>query len=270
MEACWIGSLPCVEALLERGAKIHSGDYAPIHLASENGSIPVVRLLISAGADVNDSCNTWSSGPLAYAVKRDQHEIAEFLLSQGANINWRDWEGDTALTEADSHDATRCISMLLSRNADYTFVDEYVFTILHQVASCGSVRVANLLAEAELKGLDPNATNKKGKTALQVLESRVGVTGELLEAFKKLMDSVSRNNHTHQESTEACNNYVDAAVSRRCRPLAQLLDDHTRSFVSAVRKHKTPLLVVFLLLISHLARTMLEGKFWSRASAFSK
>ncbi|KAF2805404.1 ankyrin [Mytilinidion resinicola] len=266
MEACRIDSLACVKALLAAGANVNTGDERPIYLASAFASVPVVELLVSEGADVNDFSNICRSGPLAHAAKHNQLEITDFLLSKGADIDHRDWEGDTALTEAIIRGAVLCIDLLLSRNANYTFVDKYNFTILHNVAASGDARVANLLASAVLKGLDLDARNKKGKTARQILESRAGVTDELLEAFNKLIDSVSRNK-THQEDTMAGSKDASGRFSGSHQELVHKLTHHVRLYVPAIWKYRTSILLVFLLLISHLAQTMIECISRPRASA---
>jgi ankyrin repeat protein len=75
----------------------HSPDrWAAIHIAARYADTEMLTLLISAGADVNDSSNTKGLTPLFFAWK-EPHDNAELLLTDGADIDARGKHGFTVL-----------------------------------------------------------------------------------------------------------------------------------------------------------------------------
>jgi ankyrin repeat protein len=81
------GYLDKTELLLKYGATIDPVDeeYAstPLGMAARWGHIEMVNYLLKQGADPNKSGDTWSTA-LAWAIKKDQHDIAETLRKAGA------------------------------------------------------------------------------------------------------------------------------------------------------------------------------------------
>ena len=66
-----------------------SGDFSALHFAAQQGSIDTGRLLLKAGADVNDPHPEHGS-PLNIAIASGHQDFAEFLLKNGADPNIRD------------------------------------------------------------------------------------------------------------------------------------------------------------------------------------
>ena len=90
-----------VRALVARGADVHPQPgqaFSPLIAAARNGDIETARLLLAAGAGVDE---TGSDGahPLAYAVVVGQSAFAHFLLERGADPNGA-VDGVTALHAA--------------------------------------------------------------------------------------------------------------------------------------------------------------------------
>lgn len=79
------GQTSVAKLLLEAGAKVddEAGPlrWRPIHLAARNGHAGMVRLLLSAGADANASRR---HSPLALAAEGGHHEIVKLLKQHGA------------------------------------------------------------------------------------------------------------------------------------------------------------------------------------------
>lgn len=64
--------------------------------ASEKGHTEIVRLLIKAGAQVNECHDNWWT-PLMHAVSATQVETVRILLTSGADVNAKNLHGQTAL-----------------------------------------------------------------------------------------------------------------------------------------------------------------------------
>ncbi|KAG4090721.1 ankyrin [Neocallimastix lanati (nom. inval.)] len=67
--------------------------YSPLMYAVQEGSLPIVQLLIDHGADVNFIFQNRDS-PLIRAIHKKSYDIAELLINHGADVNISDgqWE----------------------------------------------------------------------------------------------------------------------------------------------------------------------------------
>eukprot|EP00756_Hemistasia_phaeocysticola_P006827 Hpha_TRINITY_DN14009_c0_g1::TRINITY_DN14009_c0_g1_i1::g.44313::m.44313/K01425/glsA, GLS; glutaminase len=82
------GDADVLMALLESGHPAGKGDYdrrTPLHLASEEGHLECVQLLIEHGADIN-CCDRWGTTPLKGALHNLHNEVANYLRDMGAKI----------------------------------------------------------------------------------------------------------------------------------------------------------------------------------------
>lgn len=94
-----------------------------------------------------------------------------------------DADGDTALMESLFFDRGDALELLLEAGADYIKNDSYGDSILHDVAIYGSLRTIEIILAARLKGIDINATNKAGQTALECAQLREAKPAGFVEAF---------------------------------------------------------------------------------------
>jgi len=115
-------------AISDINSKNSEGNSA-LHIATVQGNIEKVRLLLQHGAEVNVVNNLWLT-PLHYAVNCGWNEIVQMLLDHGAKVN--------ALNNFD-------------------------FTPLHYAANQGEIKIAKLLIE---KRAPLNIQNMFGQTPL--------------------------------------------------------------------------------------------------------
>jgi len=91
------------------------------------------------------------------------------LLDGGADIEWKNDDGSTALHVSAIYNHTACVSALLGRGANPNALNVYKQTPLQFAAYNGSAANVKLLLEA---GADPSLKNKDGKTALDAAKQK--------------------------------------------------------------------------------------------------
>lgn len=116
------GDVDLVELLLQYGA---NADYAnnhgvrPIHVACEKGHTQIVSMLIDAGVDVNA---TWMAAqtPLHIATKAKPlcRELVDLLLASGADVRAAEEDGTTPLHYAVIVGCPELVKLYLERGAD--------------------------------------------------------------------------------------------------------------------------------------------------------
>ena len=72
------GNLNIVKYLLDHGVDIHANDDMAISWASSQGHLNVVKYLVSRGANIH------TPGTLYHAHLKNQSEVVDYLISQGA------------------------------------------------------------------------------------------------------------------------------------------------------------------------------------------
>lgn len=107
-EATFKGHEPCAIALVRLGARVNqsvdrggsNAKATPLKYAARCNSVPMVKALIKAGAEV-DAKDTEGSTPLMQAASSDQGvDVARLLLEAGANIHARNKYGYAAVSYA--------------------------------------------------------------------------------------------------------------------------------------------------------------------------
>jgi uncharacterized protein len=86
--------------LPERGSRAPiPGGLSPLLYAARDGRLDTARILVTAGADVNQADANGIS-PLVMAIANNHADVARFLMDHGAEINVSDWYGRTPLWAA--------------------------------------------------------------------------------------------------------------------------------------------------------------------------
>ena len=96
---------------------IHDDGWTPLHYAVGNGHKEIAELLISKGADVNAK-DKIRGNPLHYAVAYDYKEISVLLIAKGADVNAKDGKfGGTPLHYA-AGGHKEILELLIAAGAD--------------------------------------------------------------------------------------------------------------------------------------------------------
>ena len=87
------GDADRVRELLDAGADVNVRNadkqrlqYTPLHWAAYYGHLEIAEILISRGADL-DADDPYYSTPLYLAAEQGYPEVVEFLISKGAKVN---------------------------------------------------------------------------------------------------------------------------------------------------------------------------------------
>jgi len=131
-EACAVGDAPRVKALLESDGRLANAvaqdGFGPLGLACFFGHEPVARLLLAAGARVDQaSSNSMRVMPLHSAAAARSVPIARLLLEGGAPVNARQGDGEggfTPLMEAAFNGQVEMVELLMRYGSDPSMKDD--------------------------------------------------------------------------------------------------------------------------------------------------
>ncbi len=135
-----------------------------LHSAVVTDDFDAIRQHIQAGSDLNVLEPSRSSSPLITAAAMNKTEAAKMLIDAGADLNYRNADGSTALHTAIVFDHRDLANTLIDEGADLNIKNNLGSTPLHTAAFfCRTAIVETLLA----KGADKSIKNADGKTALE-------------------------------------------------------------------------------------------------------
>ena len=94
------------------------GGWTALLVASSNGHLNIVKLLLDHGADP-EAVTVSGTTPLMAAAREGREDVAQFLLSlPNINLEARDEDGWTALLAASINGHLNIVKLLLDRGAD--------------------------------------------------------------------------------------------------------------------------------------------------------
>lgn len=174
----------------EINQKGHTGD-APLSVASRDGNLEIVKLLVEHGAAVDAGKEQEDRTPLMAASGQGHVEVVKYLIAQGANVNTKG-KGLTPLLVASAWgqfsfgppgDKTKTIYILLENGADVNVQDESWLktgqTPLMYAVMQGDAEVVQAMLA---KGARQDLKNKEGDTALSLAKKAgLGYIAQLLE-----------------------------------------------------------------------------------------
>jgi pectate lyase len=169
-DAAHIGDINKVKTLLDSGVGVdswsgHSATTALQH-AALTGHTAVGELLLTNGADVNYRSINWPFTPLNKAVRYGHKEFVELLLKYKVDVNLRDnWgRGQAPLDIACDNNHKDIAELLVAHGAK--------IPNLYSAVQLGDLGRVKAFLE---QGLDINAKDKDGRTALHIAVSNKGI-----------------------------------------------------------------------------------------------
>lgn len=189
--------MPVLRVLLDAGADINARtihDNAPLHLAAMYGRTEQMEELFQRGADKE-----------LLRLDRDLYfdgRYAKFpfpvhtICDSGA---FGAYDGTTPVSTAVNFAQPASVRIPLRHGVDVTKKSKKGLTILHMAAQKGNIATIAALAEGRFKGLDAQDKDSAGMTAEDYLDQRVDYTPSLSGAFRKHLASVQ---HYELEGTD--------------------------------------------------------------------
>lgn len=184
------GHYEIVELLLSKGANPNERDVygqSSLDIAAEKGHAHLIKILVEYGAGIKGEKNEFGHPPLCYASNA---QVAEALIANGADVNWRNERGATPLHSIAGHGVTTAAEVVLTHGADINAKDKWGNTPLHRAANWGEKEMIELLIA---KGADINAENRRGETPLNRAVMGDWGTKEERKAIAKLLISHGAN-----------------------------------------------------------------------------
>lgn len=157
-----------VRLLLQHGAAVDDADNdgcTALHLAVENGHKSTIRILLEAKADIGAKVHHGDQTPMHLAAYHNQYEAAYLLWINGADLNARTAEGETALLIAANQKATPVLSLLATKDAGLHDQDEAGRSALLISAKHRHKEAVQILLD---NGANVHDQDKDGCTALHL------------------------------------------------------------------------------------------------------
>jgi ankyrin repeat protein len=160
--------------LIRLGAKVNQfidqgdGSLNSLHIACQEGYLPMVRILVEAGSSVNEK-GVAGFGPLRIAARNGWIEVVRYLTEKGAMVDAKARDGATALSHACAKGHVEIVKYLLEKGANVNNQDKEEDTPLMEAARVGNLELAKLLVS---NGAKLDMKNKKKQTAVEVAKEQ--------------------------------------------------------------------------------------------------
>ncbi|GAB4165607.1 MAG: hypothetical protein Fur0039_01760 [Rhodocyclaceae bacterium] len=150
MIAAWEGNIPMMRIFLEAGADIdrtNAHDEQALMLAAWKGHADAVRWLLDHGAAINRRGSLWSA--LHYAVFAGHAEVARLLIERGADVSARSPNGSTVLMMAAREGREDLARLLVANGADTAATNDAGEDALAWAIRHRNFGIARLVSSAE-------------------------------------------------------------------------------------------------------------------------
>ncbi len=147
------GHINGVKLLIKAGADLNqtrNDGSTSLFMASQNGHAKAVEILVKAGADLNQTRGGVT--PLFMASKNGHAEVVQILVKAGADLNQGHDDGATPLFIASQNGHAEAVEILIQAEADLNQARDDGTTPLFMASQYGHAGVVGILVKA---GADP-------------------------------------------------------------------------------------------------------------------
>lgn len=134
----------CKESFIE--SALSCGD-TPLVIASAQGWIELVELLLKNGQDINETCGSDKTFALNVAVTENRPEVVKFLIENGADVNLETGLGDNPLMSAICMEKKEIAKILVSSGAKVNkkFMNRFEYIMMNCI--CADKELAQIALE---------------------------------------------------------------------------------------------------------------------------
>ena len=150
MENCKKEEMGDLEFLLKHGAPTDGDDpddMTPLMIASKNGFIEKVRLLLNQSSNGINRVNEYGKSSLYLAFLNNHQEVARLLIEKGADLNYVDLEDKSGLIVAFRNNHLTVVESFLNNGANECVRTERGYTCLYEAYIYGSFETVRYLIE---------------------------------------------------------------------------------------------------------------------------
>ena len=202
--------------------KIRITSYNPLHYACRCGNIQIVNYLIENGADINYRYNITDRTALFDAALHQQNDVVEFLLSKGVNIKEVDEKGHNMLHYAISFSNIKLCELLIKNGLDpnkVSYEGDSSISIMPLVTDNNSIAIADLLLK---NGANINHQNKDSETVLHFIAKHAK---PYLPLLKFLLESGANPNIRCKNKRNAFHEAACLGITEVVEALIPKMDD---------------------------------------------
>ncbi|BAY82573.1 ankyrin [Calothrix parasitica NIES-267] len=227
------GELKIAKILIEAGAIVDNGLSEPLELAAYNGFTEIVDLLLQAGNYAEKEKNKHFYNAFFSAIIRGHIKIVKSFIGIGVDVNYL-LDGDSGLCRATERCHEEIVEFLLEAGAEVNLRNGNQSTALMQAAYRASGEIARILIE---KGADINAKDAEGQTPLIIAAGfgNAEVAGELILAGADI-DAKDNNGHTALMYASLCESNDITEPIPDLEELEEISSESTDSFEDKLKK----------------------------------
>jgi ankyrin repeat protein len=196
-EACERGGVEALRMFLDQGTSVYSHDTnrSLSSVALRNGHLEILKLLVEYGLNLERPVHGFHEFPILRALRAEKWELADYILSQGIDLNRRDDSGSSIFNIACyGFVPVDWLSRMIDLGGDVNDRSRSETPIFSAVRG-NAVGVLELLVSC---GADINAIKNDGSTPL-ILAARGGKA----EAAKWLIDHGADLRHCQYRDRDA-------------------------------------------------------------------
>jgi len=157
-------SVPVVKYLIQKGVNIDEldeRDYSAVGVAASQSLNDIVKVLVDAGADINQKQGEFKQTLIMLALHDDNTELVKYLIQKGVDVKAQATDGETALYLAAAYGNIEAADALLRAGADIDKESSIGFSPLFRAIQKKNTDMALYLIS---KGADVNSRDTRDFT----------------------------------------------------------------------------------------------------------
>jgi len=186
----------------------NKGGATALHIASREGNLDIVKILIDSGANPNLADNEGYT-PLMRASLSASSEVVDYLLSNSARAGIFNSQNETAIIHATSSKCDECLNLLIEKGQMIKNVDTLI--LKGQIAD--AIVIANNQDNTKTQSLLYGFLDYVSKSAPLVVKSKPDVADEPLPFRSNIPKNMGKNSAISLKSPPAMPSVMERSIS---------------------------------------------------------